>query len=143
MEYQPWHHNLHKRLSCLSSCTGTLLQQKPFPPVSFCRLQCTFVVAEYFRCWSQYEYQSTFHAFPWTTRKRKRPALRVIFIANFPNVTNHTEIFYCIALLVFHKFLYRTYRNGLDQVPQSWEILGPSKNSSRVSSIPFCREFAF
>ena len=38
-----WHHNPHKRLSCLSSCTGTLLQQKPLPRVSFCRLQCSFI----------------------------------------------------------------------------------------------------
>ena len=46
---------------------------------------------------------------------------------NFPNVTNRTKIFYFIALLVFRKFSYRTYRNGLNQVPQSWGPLGPQK----------------
>ena len=77
-----WQHNPHKRLSCLSSCTGTLLQQKPLPRVSFCRLQCSFVVAEYFRFCSTNIFQS-FHACPWTTRKRKCPALGAIFIAKF------------------------------------------------------------
>ena len=60
-----------------------------------------------------------FHACRWATRKRKRPALRAFLQRYFTNVTNHTEFFYIIALLRFHKYPYRTYRNGLNQVPQS------------------------
>ena len=59
------------------------------------------------------------------------------------DITNHTKIFYFIALLVFRKFSYQTYWNGLNQVPQRWSPLGPSKNSSRVSSIPFARNLHF
>ena len=62
---------------------------------------------------------------------------------NFTNATNHAKIFYFIVLLVFCKFSYRTYRNGLNQVPQSWDLLGPSKNSNRVSSIPFVGNLHF
>ena len=47
---------------------------------------------------------------------------------NFTNVTNHTKIFYFIALLVFCKFSYWNYRNGLNQVPQSWGPLSSQKN---------------
>ena len=71
--YHPWHHNPHKRLSCLSYCTGTLLQQKPLPRVSFCMLQCSFVVAEYFLCLSQYEYHSILPCLPMDNKEEETP----------------------------------------------------------------------
>ena len=43
------------------------------------------------------------------------------------HLIKHAKISYFIASLVFHKFWYRTYRNGLNQVPQSWGPLGPQK----------------
>ena len=49
----------------------------------------------------------------------------------------HAKISYSIASLVFRKFSYRTYRNGLNQVPQSWGTPSISKSTNRVSSIPF------
>ena len=53
------------------------------------------------------------------------------------------KFFYFVALLVFCKFSYRTYRNGLNQVFQSWGPLGLSKNSSRISPIPFVGNLHF
>ena len=47
------------------------------------------------------------------------------------------KISYSIASLVFCKFSYQTYRNGLNQVPQSWGSLSISKSTNRVSSISF------
>ena len=49
----------------------------------------------------------------------------------------YAKIFYSIVLLVFHKFSYRTYQNGLSQAPQSWGTMSISKNTNHVSSIPF------
>ena len=49
----------------------------------------------------------------------------------------HAKFPYSIASLVFHKFSYRTYQNGLNQVPQSWDTPSISKSTNRVSSIPF------
>ena len=48
-----------------------------------------------------------------------------------------------VYLKMYCKFSYRTYRNGLDQVPQSWRPLGPSNNPSHVSSIPFVTNLHF
>ena len=53
------------------------------------------------------------------------------------HLIKHTKISYSIASLVFRKVSYRTYRNGLNQVPQSWGTLSISKSTNRVSSIPF------
>ena len=50
-------------------------------------------------------------------------------------LTKHAKISYSIASLVFRKFLYRTYRNGLNRVPQSLGTTSTSKSMSRVSSI--------
>ena len=50
---------------------------------------------------------------------------------------------YSIVSLVFRKFLYRTYQNGLNQVPQSWGTPSISKSKNRVSSIPFFRNLHF
>ena len=53
-----------------------------------------------------------------------------------PNqLTKHAKISYSIASLVFRKFLCRTYRNGLNRVPQSLGTTSTSKSMSRVSSI--------
>ena len=49
----------------------------------------------------------------------------------------HANISYSIASPVFRKFSYRTYRNGLNQVRQSWGTPSISKTTNRVSSIPF------
>ena len=49
----------------------------------------------------------------------------------------HAKISYSIVSLVFCKFWYRTYRNCLNQVPQSWGTLIISKSAKSVSSIPF------
>ena len=53
------------------------------------------------------------------------------------HLIKHAKISYSIASLVFRKFSYRTYRNGLNQVPQSWGTPSISKSTNRVSSIPF------
>ena len=55
------------------------------------------------------------------------------------HLIKHAKISYCIALLVFHKFSYRTHRNGLYQVPQSWGSPSISKSTNRVSYMPFVR----
>ena len=57
-----------------------------------------------------------------------------IYISQLPNVyaTPYSSYTRC-----YSKFSYQTYRNGLNKVPLNWGTLGPSKNSSRVSSIPF------
>ena len=52
-------------------------------------------------------------------------------------VIKHAKISYSIVSLVFHKFSYRTYRNGLNRVPQSWGTPSISKSTNCVSSIPF------
>ena len=55
----------------------------------------------------------------------------------------HAKISYSIVSLVFRKFSYRTYRNGLNQVPQSWGTPSISKSTNRVSSIPFVGNMHF
>ena len=51
------------------------------------------------------------------------------------HLIKHAKISYSIASLVFWKFSYRTYRNSLKQMPQSWGSL--LKSTNHVSSIPF------
>ena len=51
------------------------------------------------------------------------------------HLIKHAKISYSIASLVFRKFSYRTYRNSLKQMPQSWGSL--LKSTNHVSSIPF------
>ena len=46
------------------------------------------------------------------TRKGKYPVLRTNMKPQ--QLTKHTKIFYFLASHVFHKFLYCTYRNGLN-----------------------------
>ena len=58
------------------------------------------------------------------------------------HLIKHAKISYAIASLVFRKFSNRTYRNGLNQMPQSWGIPSISKSTSHVSSIPFVGKFA-
>ena len=52
-------------------------------------------------------------------------------------------ISYFIASLVFSKFSYWTYRNGLNQVPQSWGTPSISKSTNRLSAILFVGNLAF
>ena len=49
----------------------------------------------------------------------------------------HAKISYSIASLVFRKFSYWTYQNGLNHVTQGWDTPSTSKSTSCVSSIPF------
>ena len=72
-----------------------------------------------------------------SSRKGKYPMLRTNTQPH--QLIKHTEISYSIVSLVFRKFLYRTYRNVLNQVPQSWRTLNTSKSTNCVSSIPFVR----
>ena len=48
-----------------------------------------------------------------------------------------SKISYSITSLVFRKFLYRTYRNGLNQGTQSWGTPSTAKSANPVSLIPF------
>ena len=51
----------------------------------------------------------------------------------------HAKISYSKSSHVFHKFSYRTFRNGLKQVEvaQSWSTSSILKSTNRFSSIPF------
>ena len=69
------------------------------------------------------------------SRKEKYPMFRKN--AKPHQLIKHAKISYSIVSLVFRKFSYRTYRNGLNQVPQSWGTPSISKSTNRVSSIPF------
>ena len=69
------------------------------------------------------------------TRKGKYRILRANTKPH--QLIKHAKISYSIVSLVFRKFSYRTYRNGLNQVPQSWGTPSISKSTNRVSSIPF------
>ena len=75
------------------------------------------------------------------SRKGKYPVLRTN--TKPYQLIKHAKISYSIASLVFHKFSYRTYRNGLNRVPQSWGTTSISKSTNRVSSIPFVRNSHF
>ena len=69
------------------------------------------------------------------SRKGKYPMLRTNTKPH--QLIKHAKISYSIASLVFRKFSYRTYQNGLNQVPQSWGSSSISKSANCVSSIPF------
>ena len=69
------------------------------------------------------------------SRKGKYPMLRTNTKPH--QLIKHAKISYSIVSLVFRKFLYRTYRNGLNQSTQSWGTPSTPKSSNRVSSIPF------
>ena len=69
------------------------------------------------------------------SRKKKYPMLKINTKPR--QLIKHAEISYSIVSLVFRKFLYRTYRNGLNQSTQSWGTPSTPKSSNRVSSIPF------
>ena len=47
----------------------------------------------------------------------------------------HAKISYSIVSPVFRKFLCNTYRNGLNQVPQSWGTPSILKSTNRVNLI--------
>ena len=69
------------------------------------------------------------------SRKGKYPMLRTNTKPH--QLIKHAKISYSIVSLVFRKFSYRTYRNGLNQVPQSWGTPSISKSTNSVSSITF------
>ena len=69
------------------------------------------------------------------SRKGKYPMLRTN--AKPRQLIKHAKISYSIVSLVFRKFSYRIYRNGVNRVPQSWGTLSTSKSTNRVSSILF------
>ena len=74
------------------------------------------------------------------SRKGKYPKLRT---NTKPHQLKHVNISYSIASLVFRKFLYRTYRTGLNRAPQSWGTPSPSKSMNRVNLIPFVGNLHF
>ena len=76
-----------------------------------------------------------------TIKEEKYPMLRTNTKPH--QLIKHAKISYSIVSLVFRKFSYRTYRNGLNQVPQSWGTLSLSKSTNRVSSIPLVRNLHF
>ena len=55
----------------------------------------------------------------------------------------HAKISYTIVSLLFLKFSYRTYLNGLNQVPQRWGTPSIPKSANRVSSIPLVGNLHF
>ena len=83
-----------------------------------------------------------FHLY-WETpsRRGKYPILRTN--SNPRQLIKHAKISYSIASPVFPKFSYRTYRNGLHQVSQSWGIPSTSKSPNGVSSIHFVENLHF
>ena len=69
------------------------------------------------------------------TRKGKYPVLRTN--AKPQQLIKHIKISYSIASLVFRKFSCRTYRDGLNRVPQGWGTPITSNITNRVSLTPF------
>ena len=59
------------------------------------------------------------------SKKGKYPMLRTN--AKLHQLIKHAEISYSIVSLVFHKFSYRTYWNGLNQVPKAEVLRVPQK----------------
>ena len=64
------------------------------------------------------------------SRKGKYPMMRTNTKPH--HLIKHAKISYFIASLIFRKFSYRTYRNGLNQVPQSWGSPSISKSTNGV-----------
>ena len=75
------------------------------------------------------------------SRKGKYPMLRTNIKPH--QLIKHAKISYSIVSLVFRQFLYRTYQNGLNRVPQSWGTPSISKSTKCVGSIPFVRNLQF
>ena len=69
------------------------------------------------------------------SREGKHPMLRTN--TKHHQFIRHAKISYSIVSLLFSKFSYRTYPNGLNRVPQGWSTLSTSKSTNRVSLIPF------
>ena len=69
------------------------------------------------------------------SRKGKYPMLRTNTKPH--QLIKQAKISYSTVSLVFRKFSYRTFRNGLNRVTQSWGTPSTSKCTNRVSSIPF------
>ena len=69
------------------------------------------------------------------SRKGKYPMLRANTKPH--QLIKEAKTSYSMVLLVFRKFSYRTYQNGLNQLPQSWGTPSISKSLNHFSSIPF------
>ena len=69
------------------------------------------------------------------SRKGKYPILKTNTKPH--HLIKHAETSCSITSLVFRKFSYRTYGNGLNQMPQSWGNPSISKSTNHVSSMPF------
>ena len=70
-----------------------------------------------------------------TIMEGKYPTLRINTKPR--QLIKHAKISYSIVSLVFRKFSYRTYRNSLHQGISKLRTPSTSKNTNRVSSIPF------
>ena len=138
--------------SGISSVTQQILIQTPFLLTFLCRtssltnftsssfflLSLVLIVVQYKFPWLP----ECFHPYEdIPSRKGKYPMMRTN--TKPYQLTKHAKISYSIVPIVFHKFSCRTYRNGLNKVPQSWGIPSISKSTKRVSSIPFEGESAF
>ena len=75
------------------------------------------------------------------SRKGEYPVLRTN--TKPCQLIKHAKISYSITPLLFCKFLYWTYQNGLHQVPQNWGTPSTSKSTNGVSSIPFVQNMDF
>ena len=75
------------------------------------------------------------------SRKGKYPMLRTN--KKLCQLIKHAKISYSITPLLFCKFLYWTYQNGLHQVHQNWGTPSTSKSTNCVSSIPFVQNMDF
>ena len=72
-----------------------------------------------------------------TIKKGKYPMSRTN--TKLYQLIKHAKISYSVISIVFRKFWYRTYQNGLNRVPQSWGTPSTSKSTNRVSSKSFAR----
>ena len=92
-----------------------------------------FIVVEQYKLPWLPEYFHSHGEMP--SRKGKYPMFRTNTKAH--QVIKHAKIPYSMVSLVFRKFLYWTYRNVLNHIPQGWGTPSISKSRNRVSSIPF------
>ena len=78
-----------------------------------------------------------FHACTWTTRKRKRLALGAIFIVKFHQCNQPHKNFLLHSFTCIPQIFVPNLPKWSKPIASKLRTLGPSKNSSRVSSIPF------
>ena len=136
----PWSSN--KRHFCLSFYAGTLHRHTPLLQVSFYEWQAWLhqvkiitssrsTVQDSPTVWMFSSVQGN------TITKVKYPMLRTYTKGH--QLIKHDKITCSIVSLVFHKFSYQTYRNGLNRGISKLRYSSTSKSTNRVSSIPFVR----